>query len=58
VLGGAELEAEFCPLSAEFGVLDVLAAGAIGHSGPWGETVRFAILGMRLFVGAQYDHRG
>jgi hypothetical protein len=23
---------------------DVLAAGAIGHSGSWGETVRFAFL--------------
>jgi len=53
VLGGAELETEFGPLSAEFGVLDVLAAGAIGHGGPWGGTVRFAILGMRLVVSAQ-----
>ena len=53
VLGGAELETEFGPFSAEFGVLDVLAAGAIGHGGPWGETVRFAILGMRLVVSAQ-----
>ena len=38
VLGGAELEAEFGPFSAEFGVRDVWAAGAIGHGGPWGET--------------------
>ena len=42
MLGGAELETEFGPLSAEFGVLDVLALGAFGHGGPWGETVRFA----------------
>ena len=41
VLGGAELETEFGPLSAEFGVLDVLAAGAIGHGGPLGETSSF-----------------
>ena len=34
--GGAELEAEFGPFSAEFGVRDVWAFGAIGHGGPWG----------------------
>jgi hypothetical protein len=42
VFGGAELETEFGPFSAEFGVRDVWALGAIGHGGPWGETVRFA----------------
>src|ERR1700690_3125701 len=34
VLGGAELETEFGPFSAEFGVGDVLALGTIGHGGP------------------------
>lgn len=45
VLGGAELETEFGPFSAEFGVRDVLAAGAIGHGGPLGGTVRRATFG-------------
>ena len=44
MFGGAELEAEFGPFSAEFGVRDVWAFGAIWHSGPWVERVRGASL--------------
>ena len=45
VFGGSELETEFGPFSAEFGVRDVWAAGAIGHGGPWGETSSFYSFG-------------
>jgi hypothetical protein len=39
---GAEDEVEFGPLSAEFGVMDVVSFAAIWHGGPLGETVRVA----------------
>jgi len=51
LFGGAELEAEFGPFAAAFGVRDVGALAAIGHGGPLGEAVLRAIL--ELVTGPQ-----
>ena len=44
--GGAELEAEFGPFSAAFGVRDVGGWVAIWHGGPWGGAIRPRNLGV------------